>query len=147
MTVLGRQLFAVKIVSNINNKHQKKNSFFTYWKAIWSKAHKKGNFGNSLKLSFVNVWGSCFTWEKLGRLNSNFSQRSFLPLIRKDSLTDIYGLVVYVKDRLPVCMGLIRRKLWGFLFKFLIDFTSFSALPLFLYQSSFSSLCKAFYAI
>ena len=76
---------------------------------------------------------------------SNFSVRSYLPLIRKDSLTN--SLAIYMTDRLPVCMGLICRKLCGFLFKFLIAFTSFRVLLLFLYQSSFSSLCKVFYAI
>ena len=138
--------------------------------AILSKAHKQGNFEsqNSVKLSFINVRGShsnfvgCKFFLKSNSPNilalhetnledsidfSNFSVRSYLPLIRKYSLTNMYGLVVYVKDRLPVCMGLICRKLWGFFFKFLINFTSISVLPLFLYQSSFSSLCKVFYAI
>ena len=135
--------------------------------AILLKVHKQGNFKsqNSLKLSFINVWGShsnfvgCKFFLKSNSpdiialretnlrdsIDFNFSVRSYLPLIRKDSLTN--GLVVYVKDRLPVCMGLICRKLWGFLFKFLIAFTSIRVLPLFLYQSSFSSLCKIFYAI
>ena len=124
--------------------------------AILSKVHKQGNFEsqNSLKLSFMNVWGShsnfvsCKFFLKSNSPNilalcetnlgdsidfSNFSVRSYLSLIRKDTLTN--GLAVYVKDRLPVCMGLICRKLWGFLFKFLIAFTSFWILPLFLYQS------------
>ena len=136
--------------------------------AILSKVHKQENFKsqNSLKLSFINVWGnhSNFVGCKfflqsnspdilaLRETNlrdsidfSNFSVRSYLPLIRKDSLTN--GLAVYVKDRLPVCMGLICRKFCGFLFKFLTAFTSFRVLPLFLYQSSFSSLCKVLYAI
>ena len=136
--------------------------------AILSKVHKQGNFEsqNSLKLSSINVWGShsnfvgCKFFLKSNSPNilalretnlgdsidfSNFSVRSYLPLIRKDSLTN--GPAVYVKDRLPVCMGLIYRKLWGFLCKFVIAFTSFRVLLLFLYQSSFSSLCKVFYAI
>ena len=135
---------------------------------ILSKVHKQGNFKsqNSLKFSFINVWGShsnCVGCKFFLKSNapdilalretnlrdsidfSNFSVRSYLPLIRKDSLTN--GLAVYVKDRLPVCMGLICRKFCGFLFKFLTAFTSFRVLPLFLYQSSFSSLCKVLYAI
>ena len=102
--------------------------------AMLSKAHKQGSFEsqNSLKLSFINVRGShsnfvgCKFFLKsnspdilaLRETNlgdsidfTNFSVRSYLPLIRKDSLANMYGLPVYVKDRLSVCMGLIRRKL------------------------------------
>ena len=97
-----------------------------------SKVHTQGNLEsqNSLKLSFINVCGShsnfvgCKFFLKsnspdilaLRETNlgdsidfSSFSVRSYLPLIRKYSLSN--GLAVLVKDRLPVCMGLIRRKL------------------------------------
>ena len=31
----------------------------------------------------------------------NFSMRGYLPLIRKDSVTHMHGLAVYVKEGLP----------------------------------------------
>ena len=34
--------------------------------------------------------------------SSNFSVRGYLPLVRKDSSTHMHGLVVYVKDGLPL---------------------------------------------
>ena len=33
--------------------------------------------------------------------SGNFSVTGYLPLIRKDSVTHIHGLAVYVKERLP----------------------------------------------
>ena len=33
--------------------------------------------------------------------SSNFSVRGYLPLIRKDSITHMHGLAVYVKEGLP----------------------------------------------
>ena len=38
--------------------------------------------------------------------SGNFSVRGYLPLIRKDSSTHIYGLAVYVKERLPLARDL-----------------------------------------
>ena len=77
---------------------------------------------NSLKLSFINIWGLLSNFvqcESLLESNSpnilalcetnlddsidsaNFSVRGYLPLIQKDSTTHIHGLAVYVKEGLP----------------------------------------------
>ena len=91
--------------------------------AILSKACKPDNFDyrNSLKLSFSNIRGlrSKFVCCKsflesnspdilaLCEANlddsidsGNFSVRGYLPLIRKDSITHMHGLAVYVKEGL-----------------------------------------------
>ena len=92
--------------------------------AIFLKVYKHDNFQSqiSLKLSFTSIQGpysnfvGCeFFFEskspgigtlcetKLDDLNesSNFSVRAYLPLIRKDSVTLIHGLVFYMKELLP----------------------------------------------
>ena len=97
--------------------------------AILSKGCKPDNFEshNSLKLSFTNVRGlrsNFVDCESFLESNSpdilvlcetnlddsidsgNFSVRGYLPLIRKDSSTHIYGLAVYVKERLPLARDL-----------------------------------------
>ena len=97
--------------------------------AILSKGTKAGNFEphNSLKLSFTNIRGPCSNFVRCESfLESNspdilalceinlddsidsgsFSVRGYLPLIRKDSLTHMYGLVVYVKEGLPLAQDL-----------------------------------------
>ena len=48
----------------------------------------------------------------------NFSMRGYLPLIGKYSSIHIHGLAVYVKEKLPFCMGLISRNLCRFLLMF-----------------------------
>ena len=100
--------------------------------AILSKARKPDNFEshNSIKLSFTNIRGlrsNIVDCESFLESNSpdilalhetnlddsidsgNFSVRSYLPLIRKDSSTRMHGLTVYVKERLPfawnLCLG------------------------------------------
>ena len=97
--------------------------------AILSKAFKPDNFEshNSLKLSFSNIWGlhSIFVdYESFLKSNSpdilplcetnlgdsidsgNFFVRGYLPLIRKDSGTHMYGYAVYVKEGLPFARDL-----------------------------------------
>ena len=93
--------------------------------AILSKGCKPDNFEphSSLKLSFTNIWGlrSNFV-ECESFLDSNspdilalcetnlddsidpdiFSVKGYLPLIWKYSITHMYGLAVYVKERLPL---------------------------------------------
>ena len=87
--------------------------------AILSKGCKPDNFEshNSLKLSFMNICGLCLNFvecESFLESNSpdivalcetnlddsvdsgNFSVRGYLPLTRKDSVTHMHGLVVYV---------------------------------------------------
>ena len=90
---------------------------------ILSKACKPDKFEshNFLKLSFTNIWGLCSNFidcESLLESNSpeilalcetnlddsinsgNFSVRGCLPLIRKDSGTNMHGVAVYVKEGL-----------------------------------------------
>ena len=92
--------------------------------AILSKGCKPDNFEphNSLKLSFTNIQGLCSTFvgcESFLELNSldklalfetnlddstesgNFFVRGYFPLIRKDYVTHMHGLVIYVKDGRP----------------------------------------------
>ena len=38
--------------------------------------------------------------------SGNFSMRTYLPLIRKDSSTHMHGLAVYVKEGLPLAWDL-----------------------------------------
>ena len=89
--------------------------------AILSKACKPDNFEshNSLKLSFTNIRGLrsnfvdcesflesnspdilalCETNLDGSIYSGNFSVRSYLPLIREDSITHMHGLAVYMKD-------------------------------------------------
>ena len=92
--------------------------------AIFSKACKPDNFEshNSLKLSFTNIRGlrsnfiDCESFLELSSpdilalcdtnlddsiQSGNLSVRCYLPLIRKDSSTHMYGLTVYVREGLP----------------------------------------------
>ena len=62
----------------------------------------------------------------------------YLPLIRKDSVTHMHGLAVYVKKRASFSTGLISRKLYGFLLMFS---------NLFFFYRSPSSLCTVFDSI
>ena len=97
--------------------------------AILSEACKPDNFElyNSLKLSFMNIWGlhsNFVDCESFLESNSpdilalcetnlddsidsgNFSVRGYLPLIWKDSSTHMHGLAVYVKEGLPFAWDL-----------------------------------------
>ena len=88
--------------------------------AVLSKSCKPDNckLHNSLKLSFRIIWGlrsNFVDCESFLESNSpdtlalcetnlddsidlgNFSVRGYLPLIQKDSGTDMYGLAVYIK--------------------------------------------------
>ena len=97
--------------------------------AILSKGSNPDNFEphNSLKLSFTNIPGLLSNFvecESFLESNSpdifalcetnlddsidsgNFSVRGYLPLIRKDSITHMHGLAVYVKEGLPFARDL-----------------------------------------
>ena len=97
--------------------------------AILLKGYKPDNFEShtSLKLSFTNIRGlhSNFVYcDSFLESNSsdilapcetnlddsinsgNFSVRSYLPLIRKDSTTHMHGPAVYVKEGLPFAQNL-----------------------------------------
>ena len=92
--------------------------------AILSKGCKPDNFEShiSLKFSFKNIQGLCSNFvdcesffgsdspDILVLYGTNlddstdsgyFVVRGYLPLIRKDSVTHVHGLAVYVKERLP----------------------------------------------
>ena len=94
-----------------------------------SKACKPDNFllHNSLKLSFMNIRGHCLNFVDCESFleskspdipalceanldvsidSGNISVRGYLPLIQKDSGTDMHGLAVYVKEVLPFAWGL-----------------------------------------
>ena len=95
--------------------------FLTHWiMAILSKGCKTDNFEsyNFLKLTFTNIRGLCsifFKCKSFLESNSpdafalcetnlddwidfdNFSLRRYLPFIRKDSITNMHTLAVYVK--------------------------------------------------
>ena len=97
--------------------------------AILSKGYKAGNFEshNSLKLSFTNIQGLHLNFvecESFFESNSpdilalcetnvddsidsgNVSVEGYLPLIRKDSVTHMHDLGVYVKEGLPFAWDL-----------------------------------------
>ena len=66
--------------------------------------------------------------------SSNFSVRHYFTVIKKDCVTRMYSLVVYVKEGLLLHVT-YPRKFWGFLLMLLTGFTLFSVLPI-----SFSSI-------
>ena len=121
--------------------------------AILSEGCGPDNFEphNSLKLSFTNIRdlrSNFIECESFPESNSpdilalcetnlddstdsgNFSVRGYLPLIRKDSITRMYGLAVYVKEGLPLARDLSLENS-GFSLMFSNEFTSLSVLLLF----------------
>ena len=138
--------------------------------AILSKGCKPDNFQsrNSLKLSFTNIRGlrsNFVDCESFLELNSpdilavretnlddsidsgNFSVRGYLPLIQKDSTTDMHGLSVYVKEGLPFARDLSLESSTDSYLYFRVALLHSVSYFLFLYQSPFSSLCTVFYVI
>ena len=121
--------------------------------AILSKGCKPNNFEphNYLKLSFTNIQGLCSIFvecEFFLESNSpdilalceknlddsidsgNYSVKGYLPLIQKNSITNMHGLVVYVKERLSFARNLsLENSLDSYLF--LTGFTSLRILLLF----------------
>ena len=106
------------------------NIYLTQWiTAVLWKVCKPDNFEshNSVKLSFTNIRGlrsNFVDCESFLESNSpdilalcetnlddsidsgNFSVRGYLPLIRKDSITHMHGLAVYMKEGLPFARDL-----------------------------------------
>ena len=70
---------------------------------------------------------------------------SYLPLIQKDSITQVHGLAVFVKET-SFCTGLVSRKLHRLLLIFSTGFTSLTVSFFFIYRSP-SSSCMLFYSI
>ena len=69
--------------------------------------------------------------------SSNFPVTGYLPLIREDSVTYMYGLAVYVKEGLPFVWDLSPKNLWIFTYAFdwlyfIQWLTSFSSIDHFL---------------
>ena len=81
---------------------------------------------NSLELSFTNIRSLCLNFVECDSFlesnspdilaiceanvddlidSGNFSERGYLPLIRKDYITHMHGLAVYVKEGLPFVRG------------------------------------------
>ena len=107
---------------------------------------------NSLKLNFTNIRGlrsNFVEYESFLESNSpdiltlyktnlddsidsgNFSLRGYLPLIRKDSITHMHSLAVYVKEGLPFARDVSLENSTGLLLPFSTGFTSLSVLLLF----------------
>ena len=79
--------------------------------------------------------------------SGNFSVRGYLPLIRKDSITHMHGLAVYVKEGLPFAWDLsLENSADSYLCFQLALFHSASCF-FFLCQSHSSSLYTVFYCI
>ena len=76
-----------------------------------------------------------------------FFVRGYLPLIRKDSVTHMHDLAVYVKEGPPFTRDIISWKFCWFSLMFSTGFTSFSVYFFFLYWSPSTSLRTVFYAI
>ena len=79
--------------------------------------------------------------------SGNFSVRGYLPLIRKDSITHLHGLVVYVKEGLPFARDLsLGNNLDSYLCRQL-DLLHSVPYLIFLYESKSSSLFTVFDSI
>ena len=135
--------------------------------AILSKACKPDNFEshNSLNISFTNTRGlrsnfvdceSFLESNSPGTLalcetnlddsidSGNFSVRSYLPLIRKDSSTHRHGLAVYVKEGLPFARDLSLENSADSYLCFRLALLHSVSYFVFLYRSPFLSLCTVF---
>ena len=138
--------------------------------AILSKACKPDNFEshNSLKLSFTNIRGlrsNFVNCESFLESNSpdilalcetkldgsidcgNFSERGYLPLIRKDSSTHMHGLAVYVKGGLPFARDLSLENSADSYLCFRLALLHSVSYFFFLCRSPPSSLCTVFDSI
>ena len=138
--------------------------------AILSKGCKPNNFEphNSLKFSFTNIRGLCSNFvecDSFFQSNSpdilalceinldnsidsgNFSVMGYLPLIRKDSITHMHGLAVYVKEGLPFARDLSLENSANSYLCFRIALLHSVSYFFFLYLSPSASLCTVFGSI
>ena len=138
--------------------------------AIFSRACKPDNSEspNSLKLSFMNIQDLCLNFadcEFFLESNSldilalcetnlddsidscNFSVRGYLPLIRKDSVTHMHGLAVYVKEGLPFAQDLSLENSADSYLCFRLALLHSVSYFFFLYRSPSLSLCTVFDSI
>ena len=137
---------------------------------ILSKACKPDNFEphNSLKPNFTNIRGlrsnfvECESFHESNSLDigalcetnlddsidfGNFSVRGYLPLIRKDSITHIHDLAVYVKEGLPFAQDLSLENSADSCLCFQLALLHSLSSFFFLYQSPSSSLYTVFDSI
>ena len=138
--------------------------------AILSKACKPDSFElhNTIKLSFTNIRGlhsNFVDCESFLELNSpdilalcetnlddsidsgNFSGRGYLPLIWKDSGTQMHGLAVYVKEWLPFASDLSLENSAASYLCFRLALLHLVSYFFFLYRSPSSALCTVFDSI
>ena len=138
--------------------------------AILSKACKPDNYGshNSLKLSFINVWGLCSNFVDCEFFlessspdilavcdtnlcdsidSGNFFVTGYLHLIRKDSSTHMHGLTVYVKEGLPFRYDIHLENSTDSYLCFWLDLLHSVPYFFFHYWSPSSSLCTIFDSI
>ena len=150
---------------NWRNAHVHVNVYNAQWiMAILSKRFKPGNFElhNSLKLSFVNIWGLCSNFvdcESFRESNSleilalcetnvddsvdsgNFSVRGYFLFNLKGFYYSYMWPCSLCEGRTSFCMGLISRKLCRSLLMFLTGFTSLSVFLLFPPSMTFIQPC------
>ena len=79
--------------------------------------------------------------------SGNFSVRGYLPLIRKDFVTHMYGFVVYVKEGLPFARDLSQENSADSYLCFQLALLHSVSYFFFLYRSPSSALCMVFYSI
>ena len=79
--------------------------------------------------------------------SGNFSVRDYLPLIQKDSVTHMHGLVVYVKEGFPFARDLSLENSADSYLCFRLALLHSVSYFFFLYQSPSSSLCTVFDSI
>ena len=138
--------------------------------AILSKGCKPDNFElqNSLKVNFTNIKGLCLNFfDCKSFLESNypdimalsetnqdksidsgiFSVMGYLLLIRKDSITHIHGLAVYVKEGLSFARDLSLENSADSYLCFQLALLQSLSYFFFLCQSPSSSLCTVFDSI
>ena len=79
--------------------------------------------------------------------SGNFSVRGYLPLIRKDSSTDMHGLAVYVEERLTFARDLSLENSADSHLCFRLALLHSVSYFFFLYRSLSSTLCTVFDSI
>ena len=138
--------------------------------SILSKECKPDNFEphNSLKLSFTNIRGLCSNFVDCESFlessspdilalcktdlddsidSGNFSVRGYLSLIQKDSITDMHGLAVHVKEGPPFARNLSLENSADSYLCFQLALHHLASHFFFLYRSPSLSLCTVFYSI
>ena len=76
--------------------------------------------------------------------SGNFSVRGYLPLIRKDFVTHMYGFVVYVKEGLPFARDLSQENSADSYLSFRLALLHSLSYLFFLYWSLSSLICTIF---